>query len=255
MHPRVEEQFPIIEQDLAPRPLFENLAAGTLQQDDVLRQVLRGAESDLAAIGDFQQRLAGNDVGLAVGHAKAHARQRGVQPHHPPQQPRQHEPRRRLHGPQGALQFRQADPRIVSRVSCWRRVAGPFPEILHGGFGLGKWGGTSWVPACGSERRPTIVEHANSYGGPARDPLSTPDLVPPYRLRKLVLGILRIKIGVAVAVVEFQVEIRIFLHKLRSACCGPRATRRPRRGWGTATRCRRTRGPDSPRSSAHGPGT
>ena len=57
VHPRVEEQLPIIEQDLAPRPLFENLAAGTLQQDDVLRQDFRGAESDLAAIGDFQQRL------------------------------------------------------------------------------------------------------------------------------------------------------------------------------------------------------
>ena len=57
--PRVEEQFPIIEQDLAARPLFEDLAAGTLQQDDVLRQVLRGAESDLVAIGDFQQGLCG----------------------------------------------------------------------------------------------------------------------------------------------------------------------------------------------------
>ena len=99
MDPRVEEQLPIIEQDLAARPLFEDLAVGTLQQDDVLRQVLRGAESDLAAIGDFQQGLLRNDVGLAVGHAKTHARQRRVQPHHPPQKPRQHEPRRRFDGP------------------------------------------------------------------------------------------------------------------------------------------------------------
>ncbi len=57
VHAGVEEQLPIIEQDLAARPLFEHLAVGTLQQDDVLRQVLRGAESDLAAIGDFQQGL------------------------------------------------------------------------------------------------------------------------------------------------------------------------------------------------------
>ena len=57
MHPRVEEQLPIVKQDLAPRPLFEDFAVGTLQEDDVLRQVLRGAESDLAAIGDFQQGL------------------------------------------------------------------------------------------------------------------------------------------------------------------------------------------------------
>ena len=130
--PRVEEQLPIIEQDLAARPLFEDFAAGTLQQDDVLRQVLGGAESDLVAIGDFQQGLLRNDVGLAMGHAKTHARQRSVQPHHPPQKPRRHEPRRRFDRRQGPLQFRQADPRIAQLRRTVRGAAEPFPEVFHG---------------------------------------------------------------------------------------------------------------------------
>ena len=132
VHPRVEEQLPIVEQDFAARPLLEDLAVGTLQEDDVLRQVLCGTESDLVAIGDFQQGLLRNDVGLAVGHAKADARQRGVQPHHPPQQPRQHEPRRRLDRPYGPLQFRQADPRIISCDKLFAAWAEPFPEFFHG---------------------------------------------------------------------------------------------------------------------------
>ena len=135
--PRVEEQFPISEQDLAARPLLEDLAVGTLQQDDVFRQVLGGVEPDLAAIGDIQQVLPRNDVGLAMGNAETHARQRSVQPHHPPQQPRQHEPRGRLDGPQSPLQVRQADPRItghplVGGGELCAVSARPFPGFFHG---------------------------------------------------------------------------------------------------------------------------
>ena len=131
--PRVEEQLPIIEQNLAARPLFEDFAAGTLQQDDVFRQVFRGAESDLAAIGDFQQCLLRDDIGLAVGHAKSHARQGSMQ----------RTTRRKSRGStsraagstdgQGLLQFRQADPRIVSRSKLFAARAEPFPGILHRG--------------------------------------------------------------------------------------------------------------------------
>ncbi len=141
MHPRVEEQLPTVEQDLAARPLLENFAAGTFQQDDVLRQVLRGTESDLAAIGDFPQGIPGDDVALAVRHAKTHARQRRVQPHHPSQKPRRHEPRRRLDRRDGPLQFRQADPRILGCGERFAASAEPFPEVFHecgsGGLELG----------------------------------------------------------------------------------------------------------------------
>ncbi len=135
---RVEEQLPVVEEHLAPRPLVEDLRVGTLQQNDALGQLLRGAKADLLAIGaeisnEGQEGRAGNDIGLAVRHAKTQPVQRGVQPHHPPQEPRQHEPRRRFDGSNRPLQLRQADPRIVSRCRRFATRAEPFPGLFHGG--------------------------------------------------------------------------------------------------------------------------
>ena len=127
----VEEQFPVVEQDLAARPLLERLAAGTLEQDDVLRNDFRGSEPQFAAIGDFQQRPLGNDVRLAMGHAEPQARQAGMHPHDAPQQSRRHQPRRRFGRRHGLLQVGQAD---LGRAAL---AAEPFPESDHGNVELG----------------------------------------------------------------------------------------------------------------------
>ena len=101
-----------------------------------------------------------------MGHAKAHARQRGVQPHHAAENRGSTSRAAGSDRPQGALQFRQVDPRR------WASLA---------------------------------ATNCSGHGGTISRVFS----------RELVLWVLRIKIGVAVAVVEFHVEIRVFLHELR----------------------------------------
>ena len=126
MYPGVEEPLPIAQEKDSARLLLKIVGVRPFQEDDGWRQDFTCRKTQLVAIGDFQQRGGGNDVGLAVRHAKAEAAQVGMDPHHAPQQPRRHQPRRRLDRPHGVLQLRQRQPRIarsVRRAVRARRVA------------------------------------------------------------------------------------------------------------------------------------